>query len=561
MFFSPGLLTKPKEGGERVNGHNHLADNPEAMKDKVHLTPLSPVNFLLRSASVFPEKTAVIHKEKRYTYAEFYERVNRQARALLDKGLEKGDRIAFLSPNIPPLLEAHYGVPLAGGILVAINIRLAPKEILYILNHSGARMLFVDTAFLHFIESIESELETVKEVVLIEDDQPVEDKKGRDDYESFISRSSPEPLEVPVEDEDETITLNYTSGTTGLPKGVMYTHRGAYLNALGEALHMNMDCYSNYLWTLPMFHCNGWCFTWGVTAVGGTHLCLRAVDAEVIFDLIEKEKVSHMCAAPTVLITLSASPRSKQLQMDHKLHITTAGAPPSPTIIAYMEEMGAVITHVYGLTETYGPHSICEWKPQWDELPPLEKALLKSRQGVPYIHALEMRVVDGQMNDVPANGEVLGEIIMKGNNVMKGYYMDEEATAEAFEGGWFHSGDLAIVHEDGYIEIKDRKKDIIISGGENISTVEVENTIYKHPDVQEVAVVAMPHEKWGEVPKAFVTPKPGSNPTEEGIITFCQENLARYKCPKAVEFTELPKTSTGKIQKYILRNKEREAST
>ncbi|MBT9149693.1 MAG: acyl--CoA ligase family protein [Dehalococcoidia bacterium] len=525
------------------------------MKNEVYYTPLTPVNFLLRSAAVFPTKTAIIHKDKRFTYQEFYDRVNKLASALQNAGIEKGDRIAFLSPNIPPLLDAHYGVPLAGAVLVAINIRLSPREILYILNHSGSKLLCVDTGFANLIEPIRKELETIERFILIDDGEGAAELEGTE-YEEFLNTGSKEPLEVPVEDDYETISINYTSGTTGVPKGVMYHHRGAYLNALGEALQMKMSSYSNYLWTLPMFHCNGWCFTWGVTAVGGTHVCLRAVDADRIFDLIETEKVSHFCAAPIVLITLAGNPRSENLNLEHKLHIVVAGAPPSPTIIQKMEDMGAEITHVYGLTETYGPHSICEWQPQWDNLKAKEKALIKARQGVPYIHALEMRVVNDNMEDVPRDGQTMGEIVMRGNNVMMGYYLQEEATAEAFRGGWFHSDDLAIMHENGYVEIKDRKKDLIISGGENISTVELENVIYKHPDVQEVSVVAIPHEKWGEVPKAFVVAKPGTNPAEEDIIEFCRQHLARFKCPKAVEFGELPKTSTGKIQKYILRDKE-----
>ncbi len=525
------------------------------MKGETYYTPLTPVNFLVRSAAVFPEKTAVVYKDTRFSYREFYERVNRLASALKKEGIEKGDRVAFLCPNLPPLLEAHFAVPLAGAILVAINIRLAAPEILYILNHSGAKMLFVDSAFAKLIEPIMDRLEATKKFVIIVDEEPTSPLEGPE-YEEFLSRGSSEPIEVDIADENDTISINYTSGTTGQPKGVMYTHRGAYLNALGEALEMDMNTYSNYLWTLPMFHCNGWCFTWGVTAVGGTHYCLRAVEADKIFDLIENERITHFCAAPTVLITLTGSPRSNQLDIQHKLQVVTAGAPPSPTIIQKMEGMGAVITHVYGLTETYGPHSICAWQPHWDALPVEEKAVIKSRQGVPYIVALEMRVVNDTMEDVPRDAMTIGEVIMRGNNVMKGYFMQEEATREAFRGGWFHSGDLAVVHEDGYIEIKDRKKDIIISGGENISTVEVENTIYKHPDVQEVAVVAIPHEKWGEVPKAFVVPRPGASPTQEDIISFCQQNLARYKCPKAVEFGDLPKTSTGKIQKYVLREKE-----
>jgi fatty-acyl-CoA synthase len=405
------------------------------------------------------------------------------------------------------------------------------------------------------VEPVLEQLETVKMIVNVRD---VSDGKELSDllYEDFIAKGSPEDIPIPVEDEQETISINYTSGTTGMPKGVMYSHRNAYLNSICEALQMHMNVYTNYLWTLPMFHCNGWCFTWGVTAVGGTHVCLRAVVASDVYRLIEEEEISHFCAAPTVLIMMSSDPAAKQLKLTRKLHIVTAGAPPSPTVIKNVEAIGADITHVYGLTETFGPHSICEWQPKWDPLLAEERAKIKSRQGVPYITAAEMRVVDGAMNDVAADGKSMGEVVMRGNNVMKGYYLQPEATEEAFEGGWFHSGDLAVMHPDGYIEIKDRKKDIIISGGENISTVELENLIFSHPDVLEVAIVAVPHEKWGEVPKAFVVPKPGTNPTEQDIIQYCRDNIAHYKCPKSVEFGELPKTSTGKIKKYVLREKE-----
>ncbi|MCL6448292.1 MAG: acyl--CoA ligase family protein [Armatimonadetes bacterium] len=523
---------------------------------EVYYEPLSPLSFLRRSAYVFREKTAVVYGEKRYSYAQFAERVNRLAGALKKAGVTRGDKVAFISPNLPPLLEAHYGVPLAGAVLVPINIRLSSREISYILNHSESKALFVDNEFASLIAPIRDEIPGVKTFVNICDvntDRPLDGPE----YDEFLAAGDPEPLPGPVEDEMEVITINYTSGTTGLPKGVMYHHRGAYLNALGEALEHKMDSSSVYLWTLPMFHCNGWCFTWGVTAVGGTHVCLRKVVPEEIYRLIEQEGVSHLCAAPTVLIAMSSYPRAKECRMKRQLNVVTAGAPPSPTVIKNMEAIGAQVTHVYGLTEVYGPHSVCEWHPRWDGLSADERAAIKARQGVPYITAEFMDVVDpASMQPVPHDGQAMGEIVMRGNNVMLGYYKQPKETDEAFRGGWFHSGDLAVVHPDGYVEIKDRMKDIIISGGENISTVEVENCIYQHPDVLEVAVIAVPDPKWGEVPKAFVVPRPGTNPTAGDIINFCRERIARFKVPKAVEFGELPKTSTGKIMKYKLREKE-----
>jgi fatty-acyl-CoA synthase len=521
----------------------------------VNYTPLTPLSFLARSAYVYPEKTAVVYRNTRYTYHQFRQRVNRLATALQGVGVRKGDRVAFLCPNIPPMLEAHYGVPLAGGILVAINIRLAPSEIAYILNHSGARVLCVDNEFAPLMRPIRDQLPRLETVINVYDSDRRDGLDGPE-YEAFLASGSDALLDKPVADENDTISINYTSGTTGNPKGVMYTHRGAYLNALGEALEVGLDSRATYLWTLPMFHCNGWCFTWGVTAVGGTHVCLRRVDPEEVFRLIEVEKVSHFNGAPTVLIALTSHPRAKTAVFPRKLHVTTAGAPPSPTVIANMEALGAEIFHVYGLTETYGPHSVCAWHEEWDVLPPEERARKKARQGVPYIIAEEMRVVDDEMRDVPADTSAMGEVIMRGNNVMKGYYEQPEATADAFRGGWFHSGDLAVMHPDGYIELRDRKKDIIISGGENISTIEVENMLYQHPAVQEVAVIAVPDERWGEVPKAFVVPKPGMQPTAEEIMQFCRARMAHFKCPKAVEFGELPKTSTGKIKKFELREKE-----
>ncbi|MGQ9557261.1 MAG: acyl--CoA ligase family protein [Desulfurispora sp.] len=523
---------------------------------KVNYEPLSPLQFLQRNAAVLPDKPAVRYGEQVYTYRQFYRRVLRLASALHRAGLQRGDKVAFLCPNTPPMLEAHFGVPWAGGALVSINIRLSAREIAYIINHSDSRFLFVDNELAPVIQPVLSELTGLKGIVNICDlsaDRPLPGP----DYEEFLAGGSEDDLPIPVEDENEVITINYTSGTTGLPKGVMYTHRGAYLNALGEVLHSAMDKSSSYLWTLPMFHCNGWCFTWGVIAAMATNVCLRKVDPAEVFRLIGQGLVSHMCAAPIVLSGMILYLEQNRVELPRPLHILTAGAPPSPTVIKNMESIGATVTQVYGLTEVYGPHSICEWQEQWDDLPVEKRAEIKARQGVPYITAVHMTVVDpATMQEVPRDGQTLGEIVMRGNNVMAGYYKQPEATAEAFRGGWFHSGDMAVVHPDGYVEIKDRLKDIIISGGENISTVEVENVIYQHPAVLEVAVVSTPDPKWGEVPKAFIMPKPGTSPTAEEIINFCRERIARYKVPKYIEFGELPKTATGKIQKFKLRDRE-----
>jgi fatty-acyl-CoA synthase len=520
----------------------------------VNKSILTPVEFLTRSALVYPHKTAVVHGEKRYSYSEFSQRIYRLASALRQNGVSKGDKVAFVCPNIPPMLEAHYAVPLIGAALVSINIRLSPGEVSYIIDHADAKFVVVDSEFASMVHP--GELPKVKTYVTVCDVGDVISLEGME-YEAFLSTGSPEPFTADIDSEDQLLSINYTSGTTGRPKGVMYHHRGAYLNAIGEVLESGLTASSVYLWTLPMFHCNGWCFTWGVTAVGATHVCLRTVVAEEIYRLIEEEDVSHLCAAPTVLITMSTWPGASEIKMKRTLKIMTAGAPPAPTIIRNMEAIGADITHTYGLTEVYGPHSVCAWQPAWDTISADEKATMKSRQGVPYIVTHFMDVVDPlTMEPVARDGKTMGEIVMRGNNVMTGYYNDPEATAVAFEGGWFHSGDLAVMHPDGYVQIMDRKKDIIISGGENISTVEVENAIYGHPHVQEVAVIPVPDPKWGEVPKAFVVPKPGSSPSEEDIIAFTKEHLARFKAPKHVEFGDLPKTATGKIQKFKLREKE-----
>jgi acyl-CoA synthetase (AMP-forming)/AMP-acid ligase II len=509
--------------------------------DDVFVEQLTPVAFLERSAYVFPERESVVDGERRFTWAETRERTRRLAVALQEYGIRRGDRVAFLAPNVPELLEAHFGVPWAGGVLVAINTRLTESEIDYILRHSGARVLVVD--------------ESLRELV---PEPPVErlvvcGEGG--DYEEFVAGAGGGDPEPRLASELDTISINYTSGTTGRPKGVMYTHRGAYLNALATVAHARMDASSTYLWTLPMFHCNGWCFTWGATAAGAKHVCLRKVDPALVWELLERERVTHMCGAPTVLVMLGADPAAKKLSQP--VRIATGGAPPPPAVIDRTEALGFEITHVYGLTETYGPVTICDWKPEWDALPSEQRALLKARQGVGHVTSEVVRVVDERLRDVPADGETMGEVVMRGNNVMKGYFEDPAATAEAFRGGWFHSGDLAVMHPDGYVELRDRAKDIIISGGENISTIEVEQTLVRHPDVLEAAVIAIPDEKWGERPKGFVTLRDGAALTQEELIAFARQTLAGFKAPSEIEFGELPKTSTGKVKKFELRERER----
>ncbi len=515
---------------------------------------LTPLTFIQRNAKVYAEKTAIVHGDKRYTYAEFGARINQLASALRAAGMKKGDRVAFLVPNIPQMLEAHFAVPLAGGVLVAINTRLSPREVAYILDHSGSTFLFADTELSNVIEPSIGELKSVKHIVNIDDEGIAPTLDGAD-YEAFLETGSPDELDWVIEDEMELLCINYTSGTTGMPKGVMFSHRGAFINAIGEGIESSLTADSVYLWTLPMFHCNGWCFTWGVTALGGTHVCLRKIEPNVVWDIVANENVTHFNGAPVVLIGL-ANAENRPKKLTSPLTVTTAGAPPSPTIIATMQELGAKIIHVYGLTETYGPYTVCAPQPGWASLPSDERSQLMARQGVRFVVADGLRVVDEDMNDIPADGEAMGEVVMQGNMVMKGYYDDPEATATAFRGGWFHSGDVAVQHPDGYIELRDRSKDIIISGGENISSIEVEQALYRHEAVLEVAVIGVPHEKWGETPKAFVTLKEGREATEKDIIDFCRDQIAHYKCPTSIEFIALPKTSTGKIQKFVLRDKE-----
>jgi fatty-acyl-CoA synthase len=515
------------------------------VSEKVYRSELTPVSFLRRSAYMFPEKTAVVYGGRRYSYGEMEERVNRLASRLRDSGLGKGERVAFLCPNTPPMLEGSFAVPAAGLVLVAINTRLGRDEVTYIVEHCGAKMVFVDAELEPLLDDVDGEVERVR----IDDTG-----EPGDPYEDYLAEGSPEPVESVLEDEEETISINYTSGTTGQPKGVMYTHRGAYLSALGNAIEIGMGYETRYLWTLPMFHCNGWTFPWAVTAVAATHVCLRKVEPPRIWELFEDENITHYCAAPTVQIGIANEEAAHPLE--RPVTAAIAGAPPSPTLLGGLLELNIRPMHIYGLTETYGPITTSGVHPEWEGLDMEERARLMARQGQGYCTADLVRVVDENMQDVERDGETMGEIVMHGNMVAKGYFDNEEATEEAFEGGWYHSGDVAVWHPDGYIEIRDRNKDIIISGGENISTIEVEQAVARHPAVMEAAVVAMPDEKWGERPKAFVVLKKGQEASEEEIIDFCKDHIARFKAPAAVEFGDLPKTSTGKVQKFVLRDKE-----
>lgn len=521
-------------------------------------TPLTPLAFLGRAAEVFPDREAVVYGERRMTYTQLSEEVTRVAHALQACGVTAGDRVAYLLPNIPEMLVAHFAVPLAGAVLVPINTRLAPPEVQYILAHCGAKVLVVDAALHDRVASVLADLPDLHQIVTVLDPAsgavPLPEVPGID-YPQLRALGSDDRLPWTVEDERATISINYTSGTTGRPKGVMYHHRGAYLNSLGEIIHSRHMSRTRYLWTLPMFHCNGWCTTWAVTAIGGTHVCLRAVDAEVIWDLLDKEGITHLNGSPTVLVSIASSARAHTL--DHEIVVTTAGAAPSPTVIATMSGIGARIVHVYGLTETYGPYTVCEVQDGWDALDVRVRSRLLARQGVGMVVTDGVRVVDEQMRDVPRDGMTIGEVVMRGNNVMKGYFADPEGTKEAFRGGWFHSGDLGVWHPDGYLELRDRAKDIIVSGGENISTIEVEAAIDSFPGVLEVAVVSHPDAKWGERPKAFVVPKVGATLTAEEIIAHVRTQIAHYKAPDRVEIVEsLPKTATGKIRKVELRDAE-----
>ncbi|MBD0023594.1 AMP-binding protein [Gordonia pseudamarae] len=521
---------------------------------------MSPLRFLERSAKVFPDRTAIVYGGRSYTYAEFADEAQRLARVLASK-IEPGERVAYLAPNIPEMLIAHFAVPLAGGVLVALNSRLAGAELAYILNHSESTILVADAEFHSTVAAITDVIPSLHTVVEVDDPEfgtPAgpDEIEGLVSYADFLAGAEDLPARPwTVDDESAVITINYTSGTTGKPKGVMYTHRGAYLNSFGETFHNQFTGHTRYLWTLPMFHCNGWCTPWAVTAASGTHICLRAVRADAIWAAIDDLGATHMCGAPTVCTTIVGADQAHEL--DRPLRITTAGAPPSPTVIGQLTALGISVVHVYGLTEVYGPFTICEYQDAWDELPADERAQKLSRQGVSMVQAEDVRVVDREARglvDVPADGESMGEILLRGNNVMAGYFKDPDATAEAFAGGWFHTGDLGVMHPDGYVQLRDRAKDIIISGGENISTVEVEQALVSHDAVLDVAVVGVPDEKWGERPRAYVLLNDGATLTAGELIEYARKMLAGYKIPRDIVFpADLPRTSTGKVMKFELR--------
>jgi fatty-acyl-CoA synthase len=519
--------------------------------------PLTPLSFIARAATVFPDRPAYVHGALSRTWSEYFARCRRLCSALQRRGFVKGDTVSIMCSNIPAFLEAHYGVPASGAVLNSLNIRLDAAAIAFILDHSETKVLLTDTAFSAVIKAALAQA-TVKPLV-IDIDDPVNtaggERLGELEYEELLNEGDPDcPWELPA-DEWDAISLNYTSGTTGNPKGVVYHHRGAALTATGNVLAWGLPRHPVYLWTLPMFHCNGWCFPWTLPLVAGTHICLRQVAAKPIFDAIAEHDVTHLCGAPVVMNMLINAGPDERRSFDRTINMMTAASAPPAAVLARIEAMGFKITHVYGLTETYGPSVVCDWKEEWDSLPPDEQAAVKARQGVPY-HLLDSLTVGdtATCEPLPADAASMGEVLFRGNVVMKGYLKNPKATAEAFAGGWFHSGDLGVMHPDGYIELKDRAKDIIISGGENISTLEVEGVLYRHPKILEAAVVGRPDEKWGETPCAFVTLKNGEDATAAEIIAFCRANLAHFKAPRTVVFGPLPKTSTGKVQKYVLRD-------
>ena len=524
-------------------------------KNAANFTPLTPLSFIERTARVFPDHTAVVHGETQRSWTETYHRCIKLASALNRRGINKGDTVAVMLPNVPASLEAHFGVPMCGAVLNTLNIRLDAKTIAFILDHGEAEVLLTDKEFAPVINEALS-LCKAKPLVIDVDDALAPDGEllGEIEYEAFLAEGNTGYDWQYPENEWDAISLNYTSGTTGNPKGVVYHHRGAALNSLGNITAWAMPQRPKYLWTLPMFHCNGWCFPWTVTALAGTHICLRRTEPGPIYQSIIDHKITHMCGAPIVMGMLVNASSQEQKTLPHSVKILTAGAAPPSAILEQIETLGFDVTHAYGLTECYGPGVVSEWHPEWDELPTAEKSAKKARQGVPYLVMQDLTVMDPEtMQKTPADAQTMGEVFMRGNNLMKGYLKNETATEKAFLGGWFHTGDLGVMHPDGYIELKDRSKDIIISGGENISTIEVEGVLYQHPAVAEAAVVAKPDEKWGETPCAFVALKEEAKSSEEELIQFCRDNLAHFKCPKKIVFAELPKTSTGKIQKFILR--------
>ena len=528
-------------------------------KTAANHVPLSPVSFLARAAAVHPGRLAVVHGAHRTTWRQTAERCRRLASALSRQGVGRGDVVAVMAPNTPPMLEAHFAVPMLGAVLNALNVRLDADTIAFILGHGGARVLLTDREFAPTIAAALELLPAEARPFVVDIDDPLAssgESLGEVEYEAFLGGGDPDfPIALP-QDEWDAIALSYTSGTTGRPKGVVTHHRGAFLNALGNVLTWAMPHHPVYLWTLPMFHCNGWCFPWAITAQAGVHVCLRRVEAPAILQALDAEAITHLCCAPIVMGMLLNAPGVQP--RPRPVRIMTAGASPPAAIIEGMERLNFDVTHVYGLTECYGPNTVCEWHPEWDALPGAERARLKARQGVPYVVQESLLVADpATLAPVAQDGATMGELMMRGNVIMKGYYKDEAATAAAFAGGWFHTGDLGVWHPDGYAEIRDRAKDIIISGGENISTIEIESVLYRHPAVLEAAVVARPDAKWGETPCAFVTLKPDVAASEADIIAFCRGHMAHYMAPRTVVFGPLPKTSTGKMQKFVLRERAR----
>ena len=525
--------------------------------------PLSPLSFIARTAQIYPGRLAVVHGARRFTWAETYTRCRRLASALAARGIKRGDTVAVMLPNVPAMVEAHFGVPMIGAVLNTLNTRLDPEAIAFMLAHGEAKVLITDPEFAPTIEAALALLDGPKPLVIdaLDAEYPGTTRLGEIEYEEFLDNADPEFAWQLPPDEWDAIALNYTSGTTGNPKGVVFHHRGAYLNSASNIISWGMPQHAVYLWTLPLFHCNGWCFAWTLAANAGVNVCLRKVDVALICELIRSHKVTHFCAAPIVHGMLINAPEGMRAGIDHKVSALIAGAAPPAAIIEGMERIGFDITHVYGLTETYGPAAVCAKHPEWDALPIAQRAERNGRQGVRYHMQEAITVLDPEtMEPVPADGETLGEIMFRGNLVMKGYLKNEKATQEAFAGGWFHTGDLAVMHPDGYVKIKDRSKDVIISGGENISSLEVEDVLYRHPAVLTAAVVAKPDEKWGEVPAAYIEVKEDARVTADDIIAHCREHLARFKVPKHVEFCVLPKTSTGKIQKFVLRQQAKSAS-